>query len=244
MQVSRQVVGVVAAVFLTLFGAVFYLLGRESTRRRTPTVVIAEPSEPGVAAPPMPTAAPPPSAAMPTSVAPMPTTAVAPAAASAPAVVMPSAPTYKIEPLPEIRTQAAENPIVGEAAVARDYFARMQAIQTIGTGNDPSEMANKLLTASMTGDSTGFDDLIKAAQTGADRVRAISPPACCVGYHERLLALVGDGVTMVQEIKRAMQTNDASALAALAASGSALQSRATALEAEATQIKSRLGLAR
>jgi len=244
MQVSKQVVGVVATAFLILFGSVCYLLGRESARRRAPVAVVTQASEPSALP-----AAEPPAAAAP----PLPTTATPPASApaaaapaEAPAIAMPSRAAARDDApaLPAIRTRAADGAIGGEAAAARDYFARMQTIQTVGTGNDPNEMANKLLTASMTGDSTGFDDLIRAAQTGAERVRAITPPACCVAYHEHLLALVTDGVAMVQQIKRAMASNDAGALAALATSGASLQNRATALENDAAQIKARLGLPR
>jgi len=135
-------------------------------------------------------------------------------------------------------------PAGGDArAAARDYFSRMQAIQSVASTNDTSEFANKLLTASMTGDSSGFDDLVKVMQAGAARARAVTPPACCVEYHQRLLGMLGESTRMVEQLKAAIGKSDSTALTALAASASALQTRASALEDEAGQIKARLGFA-
>jgi type IV secretory pathway VirB10-like protein len=236
-QVSKNVVVAAGVAFLALFGAVFFLLGRES-RRRPPIAQLGEPAAPQPVAP-MPTAtAPMPTAPMPTSTAPLPTsTAPMPTAAEAIAPVEPPPP-----PRARPAIHASAPPPPDDTAAARSYFTQMQAIQTIAGGTDTNEAANKLLTASMTGDTSGFDELIKAAQAGAAQARAIQPPPCCVAYHEHLLGLLGESVTMVQQIKRAMATNDAASLSALAASGSSLQTRASALEAEGKQIKAGLGI--
>jgi hypothetical protein len=134
-------------------------------------------------------------------------------------------------------------PASSEAAAVRDYFAQMQAIQTVSPTNDTGEFANKLLTASMAGDTSGFDDLVKVAEAGASQARAITPPAACADYHQKLIAMLGESVDMVRTLKRAIATNNSTALTALAASGTSLQARANALEDEAKLIKTRFGLA-
>jgi len=249
MQISKRAVYAAAAVFLALFGMVFFLLGRESTRRRSPTAMAA--TSPTIAQPPgeaEPRPPPPPSmpsaAGMPPP--PMPSAAAVPPPppASPPpmpsAAATPEAPAIEMAPMPALGAQ----PAGGDArAAARDYFSRMQAIQSVASTNDTSEFANKLLTASMTGDSSGFDDLVKVMQAGAARARAVTPPACCVEYHQRLLGMLGESTRMVEQLKAAIGKSDSTALTALAASASALQTRASALEDEAGQIKARLGLA-
>ncbi|HEY0191220.1 MAG TPA: hypothetical protein VGC42_08885, partial [Kofleriaceae bacterium] len=130
----------------------------------------------------------------------------------------------------------------GPAAGVRDYFARMQAIQTVGPSGDTGELANKILASSISGDTSGLDELARAAEAGAQRAAAITPPPELAAYHQRLLSMLGEGAGMVRQIKTALHSNDASALGALAGTGSALQTRATALEDEARQIKARYGL--
>jgi len=244
-QLHKNVVAAAAVAFLGLFAAVFFLLGRESRRPRAPAVAAVSQD---VAASPTPTAvaavAPMPTMAV-AAAAPMPATApVTPAAMpSAPALPAPppSAPVIAMAPLPPLERTAA--PGAGPEAAARDYFLRMQAIQTVGPSSDTGEFANKLLTSAMSGDSSGFDDLIKVAEAGADRARSISPPSCCVEYHERMIGMLTESVQIVRQLKAAIASNDSGALTRLAASGNSLQTRATALEDEARQIKTRLGLA-
>jgi hypothetical protein len=234
MQISQRAVYAAAAVFLALFGVVFFLLGRESTRRRSPTAMAATSSP--IAGPPPAEVGPPPPLPPP----PMPSAAAMPPPMPS-AAATPEAPAIEMAPMPALGAQPAGGDV---RAAARDYFTRMQAIQSVASTNDTSEFANKLLTASMTGDSSGFDDLVKVMQAGAARARAVTPPACCVEYHQRLLGMLGESTRMVEQLKAAIGKNDATALTALAASASALQTRASALEDEAGQIKARLGLAR
>ena len=246
MQISKNLVYTAAAAFLALFAAVFFLLGRESTRRRAPAAAPVAPQPAPEAEPPRAAlnaqAAPPsgiasaPTPATPSAPA-MPTTAPRPS--GGPAVPSPALAMAPLPPLEQPRPAQSD-----AAAAARDYFLQMQAIQTVASTNDTSEFANKLLTASMTGDSSGFDDLIKVMQAGAARARMITPPPCCVEYHQRLLAMLAESTTMVEQLKSAIARNDSGALTTLASSASSLQSRANALDEDARSIKTRLGLAR
>lgn len=240
-QITRGALWAAAAAFAVLLATVSFLLGRESVRRHPPPAAAQAAPEPIAVAAPTEVPTPPlPSTVMPS--APMPTAAAAPVAADLPrpALALAAMPP----PLPPLGAAAPARTQSSAAAAARDYFLRMQAIQTVGPTGDTGEFANKLLTASLSGgDTSGFDDLIRVTEAGADRVRAITPPACCVEYHQRLLAMLAESSAMVRRLKTAITTNDAAALGTLAASGSSLQARATALEDEAHRIKASLGLA-
>lgn len=223
MQVTNRVVAAAAIAFLVLFAAVFFLLGRESAHRRV-MAAAAPPAALEVGAPPPPaprTTRDPfaePSPHDPAPVAPP----SAPPAVAAPPSAAPGtlAPSRLAAALPPIGAAPAANP---EAAAARDYFTRMEAIQTVGPTSDTGEFANKLLAAAMHGDMSGFDELAQVAQAGAARAQAIAPPACCVEYHQQLIAMLTESVAMVQHLKAAIASNDAAALTGLAASGSSLQ---------------------
>lgn len=247
MQVSKQVLVGAGIVFLALFGAVFFLLGRES-RRPHAAAVSPAPAE-GMPAEGPPTYAAPPSAPpLPTTAQPAitsePTTRYGIVESSPRAGIVESSPRGGVvESDPRALPPSVSVTVGGDGAAAvRDYFARMQAIQMYGPTGDTSEFANKLLASSMNGDTAGFDDLIKAAQDGAEKARAITPPAACADYHARMIAMLGESVAMMKQIKTALASGDSGQLAALAASGSSLQNRASALEAEAKQIKARYGL--
>ena len=118
----------------------------------------------------------------------------------------------------------------------------MDAIQSKGLAGDPTEVANKLLASSMAGDSSGFDGLIRAAQSGEDRARALQVPAACAELHRKTLALLHDGTALTRSLQTAIGKQDADALTSLAVSASSLQSRAEALEQEEKAIKTKLGL--
>jgi hypothetical protein len=242
-QIPKNAVYAAVFAFLVLFGAVLFLLGRESARRRSGPVVTA-----ATATPPVDTAgsAPPGTPTMPPAQAPpMPTVSISapPARVAAPqdGLPPPAAPPPMIALAP-LNLPPAAPAGTDPRSAARDYFTRMQAIQSISPTSNTGELANQLLTSSMTGDSAGFDDLIKTLQAGTARVQAIAPPPCCVEYHQHLLSLLGESTETMKHLRTAISKGDSDALTALAASGGSLQTRATALEDEARRIKSNLGL--
>jgi hypothetical protein len=217
MQVSKNVVYGVAVAFVGMIAVIFFLLGRESqhVRSRPPggdQIRAAQDTTPSPIAPASPSVA---------VGAPPSMSTIAPASgAQGPAAAAPS----------------------GEAAAVRDYFTRMDAIQAFTGSTDAGEFANTVLAGAMKGDMSGFDNVLKLAQDGVERARAILPPPSCRSYHDNLLRLLGEGVDMLQQLTAALKSNDTGALTAIAVSGNALQARATALEAEGKAIKSRFGI--
>jgi len=169
-----------------------------------------------------------------------------PPVASAPVASAPfaTAPVATAPPAPASVAPAPVRPAAAgpEATAVRDYFTRMQAIDAVDLNGDTGEYANKLLAAAMTGDPSGFDDLLKAEESGAARARAITPPAACAAYHQRLLAMLAESIAMTKGLRTAIASGDTAGLTALAASATSLQSRANALDAEATALKTKYGL--
>ncbi len=213
MQVGKSVVYGVAFAFVGMIAIIFFLLGRESQRVRSGQAGGGQ-----IRGAPVPESAPLPPVPASSPAAEATPTAVAPASVDSPA------------------------PSPGEAAAVRDYFTKMDGIQAFTGSTDTGDFANTVLAGAMRGDMSGFDTVLKLAQDGAARARAISPPPSCTSYHEGMLRLLGDGVEMVQHLTAAMKSSDTAALAAIAASGNALQIRANALEAEGKAIKSRFGI--
>lgn len=249
MHVSRNVIYAAVAVFLALFAAMFFLLGRESSRRSraaaVPVMATPDPAAPdvGVAGAPVSNPIIAMQAAAPAPVLPG-RAAVEAGAATAPRAAAnqpPGVAAISAAPLPPLEPGRA---VTSDAVSAgRDYFARMGAIQTFASTNDTGEFANKLLLGTMSGDLSGFDHLLEVMRVGAERARAITPPACCIEYHQRLLGMLEDSTQLLGRLKTAIQNSDAAAMTSLATSASSLQNRADALDEEARRIKSRLGLA-
>ena len=119
----------------------------------------------------------------------------------------------------------------------------MSAIQASGLAGDPTEVANKILASSMSGDPSGFDDILRAAEDGESRARAVTPPPPCAEYHARTLILLHDGITLTRSLRSALERQDTSALASLATSASSLQNRTEALQQEERNLKVRYGVA-
>ncbi len=220
MQVSKNVVYGVAVAFVGMIAVIFFLLGRESQHVRSGQPGGEQIRGAADATPPLPSP-------------------IAPVSPS-PAVGAPAA-TSTIAPAPSAQGPAAAASS-GEAAAVRDYFTRMDAIQAFTGRTDAGEFANTVLAGAMKGDMSGFDNVLKLAQDGLERARAISPPPSCRSYHDDMLRLLGEGVDMLQQLTAALKSSDTGALTAIAVSGNALQARATALEAEGKAIKSRFGI--
>jgi hypothetical protein len=107
---------------------------------------------------------------------------------------------------------------------------------------DTSEFANKLLASAVGGDMSGFDSLVAQAEASAERARAISPPAPCRAYHEKMLALLAESTDMVKGLASAIKGHDMNALGSIATSGNALQTQLTTLETDGKALKTKYGI--
>jgi hypothetical protein len=129
-----------------------------------------------------------------------------------------------------------------EAQAVGRYFAQVAAIQSDGPSGDATDFATRLLGSAMSGDPSGFDGLLRSARDGAVRARRLDVPAPCAGYHQRMLALLDDGATLLVALRAALESQDAEALATIGVKATGLQARTEALVHEERTIKARFGL--
>jgi hypothetical protein len=232
--VSKSVVIGAVGAMIAMVCVIAFLLGRESGRHHAqaaPAPAVA--SVPAVAAPPAadpwspPAPAPPVVAPGELPASPFHVTTTPPAAAPA----APAAP----RPAPPL----SNNP--DEAAQVHQYFLAVSEIQVGGAG-DPNEFANKLITSSLSGDSSGFDSLIASSQDALTRVKALAVPAPCAAYHAKLVKMFEDTVAMMSSLDAALKTKNTDALTAILPQANALQSQTTGLESQAREIKQRYGI--
>jgi len=233
MQVGKSVAIGVGVAFVGLLAMVFFLLGRESNRHQpaqTVEVVRAAsvPELPPVAA-----------------VAPVVPVAPDPVPRVAPPVRVPAEdPLMKPGELGgnpfDSRGDKAAKP--DDATAVRNYFIRMDSIQVMADTTDTGEFANKLLASAVSGDMSGFDSIVAQAESSAERARAISPPAVCRSYHEKMLALLGQTLDLVKGLAAAIKRNDMASLAGLSTGANAMQKQVTAVEAEGRALKSKYGI--
>jgi hypothetical protein len=144
------------------------------------------------------------------------------------------APTFA--PAPRASAEAAPRGPSESAEVAA-YFQRIKEIQVGESAGSEKEYAGRLLTAAVSGDSSGFANLASSINEAERRARAITPPSPCAAYHETMLGLLGESKTMVAKMKDALDRKDADSLSAVASAAGSLQSRTEALEAEEQRLR-------
>lgn len=220
------VYGGIAAIIVLLV-AVGYFAGRASTGGASAPATVGEARSagrveaPATVAPPEPAAATP-AVAAPPPVAAAPVPGVAPAGAASPAAGGPP---------PALRREVAE------------YFRRMDATQSAAkTWSDPDALAQEVLAQALRGDSGGFDTLVASTRTARDGVRAIAAPTPCAEHHRLTLLLLDEAVVIVSRLRDGVASGDTAAVAAIATSGSALESRARAVDALAASLRAQYGV--
>lgn len=222
------------AVGLLLVGSLVtnaYLLGRDNGRRH--------------AQQPQPVAAAQPVAGQPVATSPTPAVAPMPSPVPLPDVPPPVAvatPPPSASPPTTVAVAEAPNQS-GEAAEVRSYFQRMDQLAGVNPfGSDAQGTAEKLLASAMSGDTSGFDGMIKLASDARTKAEAITPPSACRAYHGELLNMLSTTASLLGDLKSALKSGNAEALAGMAAQAQSLQMRAQSLEASARDIKQRYGI--
>ncbi len=167
--------------------------------------------------------------------------------APAPRPALPAAaplPARAVDPVQADPPRAADSappPTSGATASLRDYFARIDAIQVgPATGSDPRAFANELLAASMSGDTSRFDALVKELGEAHARIAALTPPPEAAAHHRALLAQTAQAKAMMTKLGAALAKRDPSALSTMADEAQRMQSAAQALEQEDKALRSRL----
>lgn len=225
----RAVIALGGAFGLSLL-VIAFLLGRLSAAPAAPTpgppsTVISAPAS--GAAPVEPVTAPTPSA---------PVFSSTPSSSGLNAT--PRALATEITPAP---SSAAPVSVPADRAQIAAYFAQLDRLEDMGAG-DPQAFASSMMQSLSTGDFSGFDELLAKARNQRQRLQATTPPSTCVEHHRLALALSGESVTMLEQLKAALMKGDSMALMGIASEGRTLEARAIALKSLGEKIKRQAGI--
>ena len=143
-----------------------------------------------------------------------------------------SQPSYSLAPSTGSRT--ISSPSATKEAIT-SYFAKMDSIQVAGSG-DTTSFAQGILEGIKGGDLSRVDELVKSAKSALTQARSVQPPPPCAEYHSRLLAVLSDSVTGMEQFRTALQNNDSKAMLSLAARFQSKQQELDRLEALKKQL--------
>ncbi|HEX4997970.1 MAG TPA: hypothetical protein VFY29_07080 [Terriglobia bacterium] len=167
--------------------------------------------------------------------------------------VRPSAPQPSVQPPPRTREReqpAAPPPVprprspqqpdgaANSSGAIAAYFARMDAIQVAGSG-DPTAFAEGILGGTQAGDFSGMDALVSSSRRALAEANAVQPPSACVEYHRRLIGLLAESISGMEQLRAAVQTSDLDALASIALQFQVTQQKIGELESLKRQLLAR-----
>jgi hypothetical protein len=208
---SRIPVGALVALALAILFAGF-LLGRRSTPVATP----APPSPPATL----------------TANEPATQASAEPPAASSPALEMPAA-TLPMQPPPEPApaiVPPAASPASAPSADVERYFEEADAVEARAKyWSDPQALAKTILQQATSGDTAAFDELIRKQRSARDDLSRMPVPPECAEHHRRSLAVMAEGIGLLERVRTALASGDLGAL-------DGLQESARALEREAKEV--------
>jgi len=146
------------------------------------------------------------------------------------------APGRALAPAPS----AGGNP--DRAAVAA-YFARMDVVAAqVTAAQDPQALARTILDQMLSGNMSGFEDLIATQRGLQSRMAEVLPPGSCREHHQRSLRLVGRAIALLERTRDAVAGKNSSDLASVATEGQAIEEEARATDAIANDIRRAAGL--
>ncbi|MCU0292258.1 MAG: hypothetical protein MUF10_09770 [Thermoanaerobaculaceae bacterium] len=228
----RWVLAALAAALAAALLAVAFLLGRASV---VPEAQVLPPRPARIHTGPHPEAQP------------------APAAAPEPAAEVTTAPPGQaVEPVLPI--VAGSSPAPGPtpdpgqpvdsatAGPVAAYFARIDRIQGAGGLAGGQEGAQRMLMATLQGDSSELDRLVAETERTRRELGTVQPPAECAAYHATLLRLMGDSGVLLADLRAALASGDSAHLAELASKASALQTGTERLQDMEEELRRRHGL--
>jgi hypothetical protein len=236
MVLPRWVVGLLVAACVLCLVAVSFLLGR---------VTVSSPPPSATGAPASGGAAPSASRATTPDVLSTPATETAPevapgfAATELERASTPQGPEgtgRDLAPLPP----AGANP---DSAAVAAYFGRMDTVAAqVKAAQDPEALARTILDQTMSGNMTGFDELIATQRGLQARMAEVVPPSSCREHHERSLRLVGRAIALLERTRDAVASKNTPALASVATEGRAIEEEAKATDALANDLRRAAGL--
>jgi hypothetical protein len=140
----------------------------------------------------------------------------------------------------------APSPAAGgnpDTAAVAAYFAGMDAVAAqVKAAQDPEALARTVLDQTLSGNLSGFDDLIATQRALHARMSEVLPPASCREHHERSLRLIGRAIALLERTRDAVAGKNPSALASIAPEGHAIEEEARATDALANDLRRTAGL--
>lgn len=240
MNIPKWLIAAALLLFVTLIATVAFLVGRETARPATvaSTAAAATASQEPAAA---------------TGAAPDTDTQTLPLPAPLGALTSPSneTPASSAKASFDAAPATASSPVTvadhsSGAVEARGrvatYFRQMDAIQLGAPIGDQQAFATTILGAAVSGDLSGFDDLVRQAGDAERRALAVQPPSECAEYHQLAVTLLRDSASMVAALRDGIKRGDADALTAVGAAAQRLQPRAEALAETEKALRARFGL--
>lgn len=123
-----------------------------------------------------------------------------------------------------------------------EYLARVERVQGSGGLPEGSDGAQRLLTAVLQGDTSGFDRLIADTRKAESEVKAIQPPPECRAYHAFFVALLGESRDLMTDLRAAIVGADTDRLSSLGERAASLQTKAEELRAQEQELRRTYGL--
>jgi hypothetical protein len=135
---------------------------------------------------------------------------------------------------------ASGNP---DGAAVAAYFARMDAVAAqVKAAQDPEALARTILDQTLSGNMSGFDELIATQRALQARMAEVLPPSSCREHHQRSLRLIARAIALLQRTRDAVAGKEPSALASMATEGKAIEEEAKATDALANDLRRAVGL--
>jgi hypothetical protein len=216
--------GALVALALVLLLAGF-LLGRRSSSP-APTPPTTNPAVTQAAEPPTVSSIEPAADAPTEEVTPTPE----PLPGTLPALVMPTVAPTTAPATPDTR---------GQEEIER-YFEEADAIEARARyWSDPQALAKTILEQAGSGSTAGFDELIGAQRGARDELARLSVPAACTEHHRRSLAVMAEGLGLLERVRNALGSGDLGGLDGLQEQARALEREARAIDELAKSLRRR-----
>jgi len=130
-----------------------------------------------------------------------------------------------------------------DAAAVAAYFTRMDAVAAqVKATQDPEALARTILDQTLSGNMSGFEELITTQRALQARMAEVLPPAPCREHHQRSLRLIGRAIALLERTRDAVAGKNPSDLASVATEGHAIEEEARATDALANDLRRAAGL--
>ena len=130
-----------------------------------------------------------------------------------------------------------------DAAAVAAYFTRMDAVAAqVKATQDPEALARTILDQTLSGNMSGFEELITTQRALQARMVEVLPPAPCREHHQRSLRLIGRAIALLERTRDAVAGKNPSDLASVATEGHAIEEEARATDALANDLRRAAGL--